>query len=357
MAGGALALVFLALLPRGSCQNDSQTPALFVFGDSLVDAGNNNYLNTFSRANFPPFGMNFDQHRATGRFTDGRLIPDYIGDASFLNLPFPPPYLGAGGNVLQGANFGSGGAGIHNSTGAGMGDHAPLYRQIEYFREAKEALDSSLGAYNSSLLVSKSIFYISIGNNDFANNYYRNPTLQRNYTLDQFEDLLISILRRQIKELYGLNARKFVISSVAALGCNPMSLYIYRLETPGQCASDYDGAARSYNRKLHAMVEELRLTLIESHMVYANLYEIMTATIKNGTAHGFSNVNTPCCPFGSYFECFMFAPTCTNASEHVFWDLFHPTGRFNHLAARRFWFAAPNGSDVWPFNIHHLSKL
>jgi hypothetical protein len=56
--------------------------ALFVFGDSTVDTGNNNYITTIpeNQAHYKPYGQNgfFDQ--PTGRFSDGRVIVDYIGE-------------------------------------------------------------------------------------------------------------------------------------------------------------------------------------------------------------------------------------------------------------------------------------
>ncbi|KAI7999264.1 GDSL esterase/lipase [Camellia lanceoleosa] len=53
--------------------------AVFVFGDSTVDPGNNNYIETVFKSNFPPYGKDFPSHIATGRFTNGRLVTDYIG--------------------------------------------------------------------------------------------------------------------------------------------------------------------------------------------------------------------------------------------------------------------------------------
>jgi hypothetical protein len=54
--------------------------ALFVFGDSLFDVGNNNYINTTTdyQANFSPYGETFFKF-PTGRFSNGRVIPDFIG--------------------------------------------------------------------------------------------------------------------------------------------------------------------------------------------------------------------------------------------------------------------------------------
>lgn len=53
---------------------------LFIFGDSILDAGNNNYIQTtsFAQANFYPYGITFFNF-PTGRFSDGRLICDFIG--------------------------------------------------------------------------------------------------------------------------------------------------------------------------------------------------------------------------------------------------------------------------------------
>lgn len=53
---------------------------LFIFGDSFLDAGNNNYINTttYDQANFLPYGETYFKF-PTGRFSDGRLISDFIG--------------------------------------------------------------------------------------------------------------------------------------------------------------------------------------------------------------------------------------------------------------------------------------
>lgn len=54
----------------------------FVFGDSLVDAGNNDYLFSLSKADSPPYGIDFTPSggQPTGRFTNGRTISDILGN-------------------------------------------------------------------------------------------------------------------------------------------------------------------------------------------------------------------------------------------------------------------------------------
>ena len=59
-----------------------QHVALFIFGDSLVNPGNNNnYINstTEAQANYGPYGETFFKY-PTGRFSNGRIIPDFIGN-------------------------------------------------------------------------------------------------------------------------------------------------------------------------------------------------------------------------------------------------------------------------------------
>ena len=53
-------------------------PALFVFGDSLVDDGNNNFLPSLARSNFYPYGIDFPLG-PTGRFCNGRTVMDLVG--------------------------------------------------------------------------------------------------------------------------------------------------------------------------------------------------------------------------------------------------------------------------------------
>lgn len=58
--------------------------AFFVFGDSLVDSGNNNYLVTTARADSPPYGIDYPTHRPTGRFSNGLNLPDLISKCPTL---------------------------------------------------------------------------------------------------------------------------------------------------------------------------------------------------------------------------------------------------------------------------------
>jgi hypothetical protein len=80
--------VLVSLLDPISCHGlskpeEGEHKALFVFGDSLFDAGNNQYLNgsVEGGAISWPYGETFFNH-STGRLSDGRLVPDFIGNTS-----------------------------------------------------------------------------------------------------------------------------------------------------------------------------------------------------------------------------------------------------------------------------------
>lgn len=57
----------------------STVSSVYVFGDSTVDPGNNNYVNTPFKSDFPPYGRDFPNQSPTGRFTNGKLGTDFIG--------------------------------------------------------------------------------------------------------------------------------------------------------------------------------------------------------------------------------------------------------------------------------------
>lgn len=57
-------------------------PAIFAFGDSIFDTGNNNLLDTLVRCNFPPYGRDFIGGKPTGRFSNGKVALDFLGNKS-----------------------------------------------------------------------------------------------------------------------------------------------------------------------------------------------------------------------------------------------------------------------------------
>lgn len=81
-SGCHLILGFLSMILISCCLvcSGQHLNASFVFGDSLVDSGNNNYLVSLSKANYLPNGIDFlPTRQPTGRYTNGRTIADILG--------------------------------------------------------------------------------------------------------------------------------------------------------------------------------------------------------------------------------------------------------------------------------------
>lgn len=96
----------------------SKVPAVIVFGDSSVDAGNNNKIATVLKSNFRPYGRDFDGGHPTGRFCNGRIPPDFIAEAFGVKSSIPA-YLDPMFSIQDfatGVCFASAGTGYDNKT-------------------------------------------------------------------------------------------------------------------------------------------------------------------------------------------------------------------------------------------------
>ena len=75
-----LLLVFFSLFVLVIGSLEASVPAIYIFGDSTADVGNNNFLpQSQAKANFPPNGIDFVHGRATGRFSNGLTTADFLG--------------------------------------------------------------------------------------------------------------------------------------------------------------------------------------------------------------------------------------------------------------------------------------
>ncbi|KAJ4844393.1 hypothetical protein Tsubulata_002356 [Turnera subulata] len=290
-------------------------PAMFIFGDSVVDVGNNNYLPCVARADFPNNGIDFPTKKPTGRFSNGKNAADLLAEK--LNLPSSPPYLSLllgknDSSFLTGANFASGGSGILNGTGRAFGPLLPLTKQVAYYLSVYEHLVHKLGSNGAKKRLSKSLFVIVTGNNDLSS-YSRDSDLRKRNTPQQYSDSMLLVLKGQIKRLHIFGARKFVVTGVGSLGCSPSQ----RSQNEGErCDESLNSQCVSYNKGLKSMLQELKSKkLMDIHYSYFD-------------TRRFTEVRAACCGLGKLnaeFPCLPISTVCSNRSNHVFWDGSHPT--------------------------------
>ncbi|KAL6901968.1 hypothetical protein ACP4OV_004844 [Aristida adscensionis] len=354
-----LLLACLAVL-AGAGVAGAGMPPIFIFGDSLVDAGNNNYIASLSKANYPPNGIDFAGHQATGRYTNGRTIVDILGQELGMG-GFVPPYMApeaTGDAVLRGVNYASGGGGILNQTGSIFGGRLNLDAQIDSYANSRHDLIARLGEVAAVSLLRGALFSVTMGSNDFINNYltpiFSAP--ERAATPPAaFVTAMITKYRQQLTRLYLLDARKIVVTNVGPIGCIP-----YQRETnpapAAGCAEFPNQLAQSFNRRLRALVGELGAALPGSRFVYADVYRIFSDIIANYRSHGFEVADAACCRaggrFGGLVPCGPTSMYCADRSKYVFWDPYHPGEAANALIARRI--LDGGTADVSPVNVRQL---
>ena len=75
-----LALATVAGVALGTTAAAKKGPVIYIFGDSMSDVGNNNYLLlSIAKCNYPWYGIDYEGGYPTGRFTNGRTIGDIMG--------------------------------------------------------------------------------------------------------------------------------------------------------------------------------------------------------------------------------------------------------------------------------------
>lgn len=310
-------------------------PALLLFGDSSSDSGNNNYLKTIVKSNFPPYGRDFIKHKPTGRFSNGKLATDFTAE----NLGFttyPLPYLSKkanGKNLLIGANFASAGSGYYEGT-AELTNALPLSKQVEMYKEYQDKLVVLVGKVNASSTINGSIHLLSAGSSDFVQNYYINPFLYEKYTTDQFSDILIQSYIQFVLELYKLGGRKIGVTTLPPIGCLPASITLFS-EDSNKCVEKMNKAAVAFNNKLNSTSQNLQKKFSDLNIVVLDIYHPLFDMINKPQQKGFFEARKACCGTGlieTSYLCEAKSPgTCANASQYVFWDAFHPSEAANKV--------------------------
>ncbi|CAJ1955824.1 unnamed protein product [Sphenostylis stenocarpa] len=261
-------------------------PALFIFGDSVFDVGNNNHLYTIVKANFPPYGRDFKNGSPTGRFCNGKLASDYTAE----NLGFtsyPPAYLNLkvkGINLLNGSNFASAASGYYDAT-AKLYHAIPLSQQLEHYKESQNILMGIVGPSNASSIISGAVYLISAGNSDFIQNYYINPLLYKVYTADEFSDILMQHYTSFIQA-----SRKIGVTTLPPMGCLPAAITLFGSDS-NDCVVRLNSDAVNFNKKLNTTSQSIQKSLSGLKLVildiYQPLYDLVTKPAENGTLSKF----------------------------------------------------------------------
>ncbi|KAL6137453.1 hypothetical protein ACLB2K_062745 [Fragaria x ananassa] len=260
-------------------------------------------------------------HYPTGRFSDGRIVPDFI--AKYAKLPMIPPYLQPGPHdYTVGCNFASAGAGIS------------LPEQLAYLKDVKRSLQQELGDFKAERLLKDAVYLMGIGGDDYFSFYNSSPNATKSAQLESVA-LVVGNLSIILREMYDLGGRKFAFQNTGPLGCIPYRRQVYNSK---------DGCVEGLNRFKYSVFD-----------YYNSLYD----RINNPAKYGFTNATDACCGIGLYRAAYCGGyngtkpfELCNDVGDYLWFDGSHTTEVANMPIAELLWSGTPDVTG--PYNVKQL---
>ncbi|KAM3762618.1 hypothetical protein ACB098_01G361000 [Castanea mollissima] len=324
-------------------------PAIFNFGDSNSDTGG--LSATSLKTPTPPYGETYF-HKPAGRFSDGRLMIDFM--ANSLGLPYLSAYLDSlGTNFTHGANFATYASTIRLPTSIiPAGTFSPIYLDVEYsefvqFKFRSQELRQKGGIYAYLLpkgyYFPKALYTFDIGQNDLAEGIFGNMTIEEvNASIPD----IVNKLSINVKNIYNLGARSFWIHNTGPIGCLPFIFanFLSAQRDSYGCAKPYNDVAQYFIHKLKEAIVQLRKDLPLAAITYVDIYSVKYSLYSKPKEYGFELPLIACCGYGGIYNYSssigcgatitvngsqIFVGSCERPSVRVNWDGIHYTEAAN----------------------------
>lgn len=158
---------------------------------------------------------------------------------------------------------------------------------MEYYKEYQTKLKAYAGEAKANFIISEALYLVSVGTNDFLENYYTLPNTRSKYTVDQFQDFLVGLVEKFVKDIYGLGAQKISLTGLPPMGCLPLERATNYVNGNGNgCMEGYNLVALNFNGKLNDLVKKMNGELAGIRVVFSNPYGIFMQMIKKPSQFG-----------------------------------------------------------------------
>lgn len=216
-----------------------------------------------------------------------------------------------------------------------------------------QQFELNLGEVAAADLISRSIFYVSIGSNDFIHYYLRNESnVQARYQPHEFNLLLATTVQQEIQNLYSANVRKVVVMGLAPVGCAPH--YIWQnASLNGKCVETINSVMVDFNNAMRETVDTLNRNLSGAMITFCDAFNGSMDILTNRRHYGFETTTNACC---GATMCMLPVLACGNASTYVWWDEFHPTDAVNRILADNVW-SGMHTNMCSPVNLEGMIRL
>nr|GMD32961.1 GDSL esterase/lipase At3g48460 [Ipomoea batatas] len=288
---------------------------IYAFGDSFTDTGNTHSTSgpsSFTYVSNPPYGRTFF-HRPTNRYSDGRLVIDFVAQA--LSLPFLPPYLNRKADTSYGVNFA-----VAGSTAI---DHRFFVENNISLDITPQSLDTQLNWFNRYLE--------GVGCRD-----YKSTPMQCGAV---FDDALFWALLKK-------GAKYVVVEGLPTTGCLTLALY---LAPPADrdamgCVATVNDQSHTHNAILQSNLAAFRRSFPEATILYADYWNAYKSILTAAKSHGITQPFRACCGSGAgdlNFDIFATcgspnASSCPDPSQYINWDGVHLTEAMYKAVADKF---------------------
>ncbi|XXG63037.1 hypothetical protein AAC387_Pa05g1308 [Persea americana] len=292
---------------------------LFVFGDSYADTGNSRKISAMAWK--PPYGITFPG-KPSGRFSDGRVLTDFLAKFQGIRSPIPYKLRKIGPKALRyGMNFAYGGTGVFDTLGGGPN----MTTQINMFQQLIQEGVYSMGDLQNSMA------HVAVSGNDYTTYQARNGTLNG---APAFITSLINQLEFDLKHINDIGVKKIAVDSLQPVGCLPSSTAINSYQ---KCNDTANLAAIYHNTLLKKVVQKMNSENKNLKVVILDLYGAFSSVLQSSSKVAgrwkFENPLKPCCiPISSIYQCgsinangTKMYTVCENPKSAFFWDQLHPT--------------------------------
>ncbi|KAI3795949.1 hypothetical protein L1987_38610 [Smallanthus sonchifolius] len=270
----ACVLLLLLFSPSVNANNPCDFPVVFNFGDSNSDTGG--LAAAFGQAP-PPNGETFF-HRPAGRYSDGRLVIDFMVQS--LGFPYLSAYLDAlGSNFTHGSNFATGGSTIRpQNTTRRQSGLSPISLNVQSYQfndfyVRTQIIRKVQGLFKDIVpkpqAFTRGLYTFDIGQNDLTGGLFLN------LTVDQVKASIPDILgqfKTVVKDVHDKGGRFFWIHNTGPIGCLPYVLEHLRINEgrmdKNGCANPFNELAQFFNHKLKDLVNQLCKELPEAVITY-----------------------------------------------------------------------------------------
>lgn len=273
--------------------------SVYVFGDSLSDAGNSP---SAVMSIYTLLGNNCDPFHpcppyVDGHYSNGPTAAEYLANTVLPGGANPTNFVSfaVSGSTTGIGNFGDGGG----ATAPGLYGLPGMVQQLGLYQSL------SGGSADPAAL-----YVVWAGANDFLT--FDNPVdgAQR--------------VAGYVGALANMGARRILVPNLPDLSLTPF------VQSVG-LQSQAQGFSMAFNNALALQIAGLDMLFPTVDFIAFDTFAFLNEVVAHPASYGFADVDNAC----------LLDPACTDANQYLFWDDFHPTTRAHAVIAAAFARAVP----------------